>query len=134
MGIRFKSTFDAIKAAKKIRDKKLKKLNIAMADAKDQILERVAKGQGVDSALAPYTKKYERWKVRKGRSTKPDLRFTGQMLKAMQTTAIKSGKGLIGRIFFLEQEVIKAIKNQSLRKFFGLSEKQKLQIQQKMKG
>jgi len=134
MGIRFRSTFDALKAAKKISDKKLIKLKIAMEDAKDQILEKVGKGQGVNSALEPYSEGYKRYKVRKGRSGKPDLRFTGQMLKAMQTTAIKSGKGLIGRIFFLEQEVKKAIWNQRLRNFFGLSEKQILQIKQKMKG
>jgi len=134
MGIRFRSTFDALKSAKKISDRKLIKLGVAMADAKDQILEKVEKGQGVNSALKPYSEGYKRYKVKKGRSGKPDLRFTGSMLTAMQTTALRKGKGLIGRIFFLQQEVKKAIWNQRLRDFFGLSEKQIAQIKQKMKG
>jgi len=87
---------------------------------------RTSKGTGFKGgAFKKYSPAYAAFRAEKGRSTKPDLRFTGQMMGAMTVRANSKE----AEIFFTRaQESKKAAMNNKIRPFFGFdrSEERKL--------
>ena len=78
-------------------------------------------GAGVDAdgaAFAPYTDGYLKQRAKKGRSTRPDLTFTGRMLNNITTKFIKDGSALI--LFSKSEEANKAAGNSNKRDFFAI--------------
>ena len=89
------------------------------------IQDRTAKGVGYKGAFASYTPEYAAFRSEKGRGTKPDLNFTGQMLGAM-TVSADSKKA---EIFFTRAtESKKAAMNNKSRPFFGFSSREEKQL------
>jgi len=69
-----------------------------------------------------YSKGYEKFRKKKGRSSKPDLTFTGKMLGSMQVTKSKKRKATIG--FSRVEESNKAFWNtDNDRDFMGFTRK-----------
>lgn len=132
MGISFKSSFSATSRISEIQQRNKQRLGIAITDAKARILIDVAAGQGVEEPLSEYSPAYKKFKQKAGRSGAVDLRFKGNMLKAMQVTVEEFGDKLRGRIYFLAQETDKAKWNQKLRYFFGLSSEQIKNLKRKL--
>ena len=132
MGINFKSSFSAAKRITEIQQRNKQGLGSAITDAKAGLLIDISQGQGVEGALKEYSPAYKKAKQKAGRSGAVDLRFKGNMLKAMQVTVLDFGDKLIGRIYFLASERDKAKYNQKLRYFFGLSQKQLVKLRKKL--
>ena len=89
------------------------------------IQDRTAKGVGYKGAFASYTPEYAAFRSEKGRGTKPDLNFTGQMLGAM-TVSADSKKAEI--FFSRATESKKAAMNDKKRPFFGFSDQEERQL------
>lgn len=135
MGINFKSSFSAAKHSQRITQEKKQKLDIAMQDAKKQILVRTGKGQGAEGELAEYSEGYEAYKKRRTGKTTVTLRESGNMLTSMQATTELNENGIEGKITFSQSEGKKAFWNQQLRpNWFKLSANQITQILRKLKG
>lgn len=132
MSINFKSSFSAAKRITEIQQRNKQRLGSAITDAKAKLLQDIGAGKGVEAPLKEYSPAYKKFKQKAGRSGTVDLRFKGNMLKAMQVTVEEFGDKLRGRIYFLAQEVDKARWNQKLRYFFGLSSEQIKNLKRKL--
>jgi len=89
------------------------------------IQDRTAKGVGYKGVFASYTPEYASFRSEKGRGTKPDLNFTGQMLGAMTVTANSKQ----AEIFFSRAtESKKAAMNDKKRPFFGFNDQEEKQL------
>lgn len=126
-----KSQYEAILQRKRnLLGKTLEKL-------KAEIITRTT--SGLDYLNQPFTKystAYEKVKAKTGRSTTPNLTYTGQMLRSIFYKTLRLEDRLEGRISFMsEQEAQKARfnmnggrakrKSDATRKFFKLSKEQK---------
>ena len=82
---------------------------------------RTSKGVGFKGKFKAYTPIYAAFRQSRGRSTKPDLQFTGQMLGSMTSrTTSKQAE-----IFFSRAtESKKAAMNNTKRPFFGFNKKE----------
>ena len=69
-------------------------------------------------AFKPYTKKYEKRRVASGRSTIPNLTWSGRMLGNMVSKFVETGKAIV--LFSKSQEALKAKGNNNKREFFGI--------------
>lgn len=69
-----------------------------------------------------YTSKYAAYRISKGRGSKPDLQFTGQMFSSM-TVASTSREAEI--YFTRNSEAKKAAMNDKKRPFFGFSRRER---------
>lgn len=88
------------------------------------ILDRTAKGKGYLYAFPSYTPKYALFRAEKGRSTKPDLNFSGKMLGSMKSKLIKPE--MTAEIYFSRlAEAKKAAANNVKRPFFGFNNREK---------
>lgn len=127
-------------------ERKLKKAQTALErgliELRTEISRRTRGGQTVDGgAMQPYSDPYRKFKVDRGRNATPDLTFTGSMLRGIQTTVQRTKFGLLGRMFFLASEAVKArvhhlgapAKNIPARPFFALSKEQIRQLITKVK-
>lgn len=126
MGISYKSSFSARQRITEINERNKKRLGQAMSNAKKDLLEQVAKGEGPDGALLALEPEYLAHKLGKtegvikrgkrkgtfvtGRGI-PDMRLSGQMLQALQVTVLDFGEKLIGRLYFLAVQRGKVIGN-----------------------
>ena len=83
------------------------------------IQDRTAEGRGYkDGAFKPYSADYSKFRTDKGRSTNPNLNFSGKMMNAMTSRANYKK----AEIFFRGRtESGKAAGNTALRPFFGFS-------------
>ncbi len=90
------------------------------------IEERTSKSKGFKGgAFKKYNSVYSAFRVSKGRSTKPDLRFTGQMMSAM---TVKSNNKEAEIFFTRAQEAKKAAMNNKSRPFFGFDRSEEKQL------
>ena len=135
MGIKFRRRINLDANLKDIRGNLSRALESALSDEVLEIQERTRSGKTVDGkAFERYSKGYEKYKTQRGRNQRPDLTFTGNMLASITTTVKQVGDKIRGQIFFSSaKEAAKAGFNQTLRPFFGLSEKQVKRITQRLK-
>jgi len=124
MEVRIKSNAKAVakrvgKKGKELSDSiKLALLKTGLVGA-NIIEERTSKGKGFKGgAFKKYNSVYAAFRASKGRSTKPDLRFTGQMMSAM---TVKSNSREAEIYFTRAEESKKAAMNNKKRPFFGFS-------------
>lgn len=99
--------------------KKRKRALLATAvKGSEMILERTAKGEGYKGAFAEYSDRYAAFRRATGRSTTPDLFFSGKMLGNMTQKA--NGKQAV--IYFSRAaEAKKAAMNNDIRPFMGFT-------------
>lgn len=86
------------------------------------MLDRTAKGTGIDGAFKSYTPDYENFRSQSGRGVTPNLFFSGNMLGSM-TSEVRKNEGII--FFSRREESAKASKNNKSRPFFGFTNKEK---------
>ena len=86
------------------------------------IEDRTSKGRSYKGTFfKKYNASYAAYRLQKGRSTKPDLQFTGQMISSM--SAISTSR--YAEIYFTRAtESKKAAMNDKKRPFFGFSRKE----------
>lgn len=100
-------------------------LLITAQEGVNVIQDRTAKGVGYKGMFASYTPEYALFRSGKGRSTKPDLNFTGQMLGSMSVRANSKQ----AEIFFSRAtESKKAAMNDKKRPFFGFNDQEEKQL------
>lgn len=124
----------------KILQRKELAMREVVADIKAKIL--VNTGQGIDFEGKPfeaYNKPYAAKKAKSGRSTKPNLNVTGQMLRDVQTQVSYRNDVIEGRVFIQDgrstapslfggkttSSVKKAKEVQKKRRFIGVTEADK---------
>jgi len=91
------------------------------------IKKRTSAGVDVNGkAFAPYSNAYSAFRSKSGRSTTPDLMFSGRMMASMKATA-SSRRGVL--FFSRAEESKKAAFNNRTRKFFDLSKKELERLQ-----
>jgi hypothetical protein len=95
-----------------------KALSRAGEKTKELIINRTAKGEGLNGAFKKYNNDYRDFRKAKGRSTKPDLNFSGRMLSNIDVDRVSTNKVIVG--FKRKEEQNKAIINQKSRPFFGV--------------
>lgn len=106
-----------------------KELRLALVKAgllaKQIILQRTAKGQGVEGKFKQYSDSYKEYRKDKGLPTNPDLFSTGAMLGAMQNRV----KADYAELYFVSAEQNKkAFFNDKSRPFFNLNNKEKERV------
>ena len=100
-------------------------LLITAQEGVNVIQDRTAKGVGYKGMFASYTPEYALFRAGKGRGTKPDLNFTGQMLGSMSVRANSKQ----AEIFFSRAtESKKAAMNDKKRPFFGFNDQEEKQL------
>jgi len=134
----------------KLPQRKRRWLFESIKDAKNRIYFRTKKGVDVNgdrfkkyskhpaSIRNPYSGKsqfYEKgyWEFRKktGRSTTPNLYYTGKMFSKLQPLTVSKNRARLG---FIDQKAEKkAQSNNETREFFGLSKKDKKSIRNELK-
>jgi hypothetical protein len=88
------------------------------------ILDRTEKGRGYLAPFPAYTQEYAAFRSKKGRSTTPDLNFSGKMLGSMRSKVNKPE--MTADIYFSRvAEAKKAAANNKKRPFFGFNDKEK---------
>jgi hypothetical protein len=86
----------------------------------ETIVDRTQKGKSINgSNFVKYSKKYAKYRKQQGRSTKPDLNFSGRMLSNLGVE--RAGRNKIKVAFSRKEEQDKAVKNQKTRPFIGVS-------------
>ena len=108
-----------------------KALNRSGEKTKELILNRTARGEGLNGAFKRYNKSYRDFRSAKGRSTKPDLNFSGRMLSSMDVERRSTNKVIVG--FKRKEEEKKAKFNQKTRPFFGVKTSEMGQIENAFK-
>lgn len=102
-------------------------VNMTAQQGINKILNRTAKGRGVNGRFAPYTPDYAAFRRKKGRAVSPvDLMFNNRMLSSI--AARRLGLGAYRIYFTRAEEAAKASGNQRKRKFFGFNTKEKKQL------
>jgi hypothetical protein len=95
--------------------------------AKEIVINRTARGQGLNGAFKKYSPDYIDFRKSKGRGTKPDLNFSGRMLSNMDVKRVSTNKVIVG--FKRKEEEKKAIWNQKSRPFMGIKTGEVSQIE-----
>ena len=93
--IKFKvDASDVLSNLKKVADiDATKALELGGVEAVGLISDRSDKGQGLKGTFAKYSEKYAKKKSKSGRSSKPDLQFTGELLRSLLNSwKVKKGK------------------------------------------
>lgn len=124
MGIKLVKIPDFVKKAREMREARKEALGREMLFARTEIIGRSQRGRDFeDVPFVEYSKGYAKWKSDKGRQVDtPDLTFSGDMMRAIQTTVEERPQSLIGKLYFAGAgEAAKARAIQRLRKFFALS-------------
>jgi len=110
------------KKGKELSDSVKHALSRTALKGKAIIQDRMTAGKTITGGnFKKYESVYAAFRASKGRGTKPDLQFTGQMFSSITTKAnIKQAE-----IFFTRaQEAKKAAMNNKSRPFFGFSRKE----------
>ena len=115
-------------------EKRLKSINLDLAVYKafsktaqqgiNVILDRTAKGLGIYAPFKSYSNQYAAFRADKGRSTNPDLNFSGKMLGSMKSR-VKLKERAAYIYFSRSAEAKKAVANNKLRPFFGFNDREK---------
>lgn len=123
---------------KKITDDIAIKLKEELIDAAAEISLRTQSGKGIDgSSFDPYADSTKKQKIRKSKQTSPvNLTDKGTMLGAARKVTITStNNAIIGTLGFTSgAEARKGSYNQAKRPWFGLSDKQKTKILNRLRG
>ena len=113
------------KKGKELSESVKRALLITAQEGVNVIQDRTAKGVGYKEMFASYTPEYALFRSEKGRGTKPDLNFTGQMLGSMSVRANSKQ----AEIFFSRAtESKKAAMNDKKRPFFGFNDQEEKQL------
>ena len=94
---------------------------------------KIRTAKGIDyngSPFKPYSPAYKLFRQSSGRSGKPNLFYSGKMLAAMICRATSKNVVIT---FASQQETNKANKNQRTRQFFGVSQKDRIDIEKLFK-
>lgn len=102
-------------------------LSITAQSGINIIEARTSKGIGFKGKFQAYTPLYASFRASRGRSTKPDLQFTGQMLGSMTS---KSNSKQAEIFFSRATESKKAAMNNIKRPFFGFNDREEKQLAQ----
>ena len=103
-----------------------KALSITAQAGINIIEDRTSKGVGFKGGkFKKYTPLYAAFRVSRGRSTNPDLQFTGQMLGSMTS---RSSSRQADIFFSRATESKKAAMNNKTRPFFGFSSREEKQL------
>ncbi len=97
-----------------------KALNRSGEKAKEIIVNRTARGEGLNGPFKKYSNVYRDFRKSKGRSSKPDLNFSGRMLSSMDVKRTSTNKVLV--TFKRKEEMKKAKQNQKTRPFMGIKQ------------
>ena len=107
------------KKGKELSDSVKYALSRTALKGKDIIQDRMTAGEAIKGGnFKKYDSVYAAFRSSKGRGTKPDLQFTGQMFSAITT---KSNSKQAEIFFSRAQEAKKAAMNNKSRPFFGFS-------------
>ena len=114
------------KKGKELSDSVKRALSITAQSGVNIILDRTGKGDGYKGgSFKDYNPLYAAFRLSHGRSEKPDLNFTGQMLGSMTTRSSSSQ----AEIFFSRAtESKKAAMNNKKRPFFGLTRREEKKL------
>lgn len=111
--------------------RKSRALEVALTDEIAEIERRTIAGRDYEGAdFKAYHPSYEKWKTKhpknKGRSSRPNLNFTGKMLGAMALGKLKLTKNKISATvgFNNKRDEQKAEWNMKTREFFKLNDRQ----------
>ena len=113
---------DLKKRGKSLKSSAKKALLITALKGINIIEARTSKSRSYKGTFfKKYNASYAAYRLQKGRSTKPDLQFTGQMMGSM--SAVSTGSH--AEIYFTRAtEAKKAAMNDKKRPFFGFSRKE----------
>jgi len=113
---------DLTKRGKNLKSSVKKALLITALKGINIIEARTSKGRSYKGTFfKKYSANYAAYRLQKGRSTKPDLQFTGQMISSMSAI---STSGYAEIYFTRATESKKAAMNDKKRPFFGFSRKE----------
>ncbi len=114
------------KVSKELTDSRVKKIRLLGNDIVADMHSRTLKGEDVTlGTFKEYSDSYKKQRSKKGRKTKPNLTYTGNMLGGMMSKKIPNG---LKFTFTSSSELKKAEWNQKTRKFFGIDKNQKASI------
>lgn len=115
------------KLSKKYSKNQKAAMTATVLQAQTIIKKRTSAGVDVNGKpFVPYSDAYKAFRAKSGRSTSPDLMFSGRMMASMKGTASKT-KGVL--FFSRAEESKKAAFNNRSRKFFDLSDKEMDRLQ-----
>lgn len=138
MAIKVTNNINLTIKLKKITEDMAIKLKEELIDAAAEISLRTQSGKGIDgSSFDPYADSTKAFKVRTSRQTAPvNLTQTGKMLASAVKVGITStNNAIIGTLGFTSgAEARKGSYNQAKRPWFGLSDKQKTRILNRLRG
>lgn len=144
MSITVKRNFNLLKDFETKLKTAHKTLERGLVDIRTEISRRTRQGRTVEGgSMTPYAESTYARKADQGKSTTPNLTETGHMLRGMQSKVQRTKTGLLGQIYFLATEAIKA-KTHHLgatigrrkipaRPFFALSKQQLTQLIERIK-
>jgi len=138
MAIKVENNINLNLKLKKITENLAITLKEELIDAAAEISLRTQGGKGIDgSSFKPYAESTRRAKLRAEKQTSPvNLTETGKMLaSAVKVQITSTTNAIIGTLGFTSgEEAKKGSYNQEKRPWFGLSDKQKTRILNRLKG
>lgn len=138
MAIEVKNNINLQLKLKEFTKKTAIELKTALIDAASEIRIRTSQGRDVSGAtFKKYSDKYAAKKLKEGRQVyPPNLTQTGRMLASSgKVEIIETNGNVYGKIGFTDRESSdKGKANQEKRLWFGLSEKQKTIIINRLRG
>ena len=110
------------KVSSKVIDGRVDKLRLEAKNIEAGIIDRTQKGKDTKlKSMKSYKSDYAKYRQKHGRSKKPNLTYTGNMLNAISSKPIKNG---LRFYFSSKSETDKAKWNQKTRRFFGVDKNQ----------
>jgi len=107
-------------------------LKIAALGQVSAIQSRTAKGIGLNDVFKPYVEGYSIFRVKKGRSSTPNLNFTGKMLGALGLVSASPFEAVVS--FHDKAMGDRAGFNQKTRPFMGVTAKEQALIIKRFKA
>ena len=119
-----KGALDQIK--RKIPSASMKAIAVASTFIQNAIKDRTRKGRDFEGgSFKPYSKAYEKKRLKRSQTTTPNLKFSGLMLGNMSFKILSKTKG---QVFFPNRDAnLKAFFNDETRPFFSVSKKEENQ-------
>ena len=92
----------------------------------ETIVERTQSGRGLRGTFRRYSTEYREYRQQSGRSSRPDLNFSGRMLSNLGVERKSNNRVKVG--FSRNEEKRKARANQKTRPFIGVTNTEKTAI------
>lgn len=136
MTVKVNRRFDSRKFSRELIEAAQKSVDVSVSDEVAEMVKRTQSGRDVSGQpFRAYTKEYAAMKNKRGRSTRPDLTFTGRMLANITHRVKKVGSKIVAEIFFSSaKEAAKAQGNLQHRDFFGFSKDQLSRIKDRLES